>query len=190
MIHGVWLTPAEIALLGERKANLAYCPSSNMFLSDGVTDLPKMMAAGVTIGLGSDGACSNNRISVFEEMRMVSLLQKAHTLDALCINYHDAFTMGTANGGKILDLPIGCLQEHTFADFVGIRSDDLSMQPISQNGEQILPNLVYALQPTAIDKVVVNGVTTVNHGALQNISQAEVVAKVQETMRHLQKSNA
>lgn len=75
-IHLVWLADDEIQLLGKRKASLAYCPSSNMFLADGITKIPELLHSGVRICLGTDGACSNNRISVFEEMRMTSLLQK------------------------------------------------------------------------------------------------------------------
>ena len=82
IIHGVWLKDSEIKLLGEKGGNLVYCPSSNMFLADGITNIPLMKKSGVRIGLGSDGACSNNRISVFEEMRMCAMLQKASTCDA------------------------------------------------------------------------------------------------------------
>jgi 5-methylthioadenosine/S-adenosylhomocysteine deaminase len=73
MIHGVWLNDHEIDILGRKGGKLVYCPSSNMFLADGVTHIEKMIKAGVGIGLGSDGGCSNNRISIFEEMRMVAL---------------------------------------------------------------------------------------------------------------------
>jgi len=76
-------------LLGARKAHLAYCPSSNMFLADGVTDLPRTMRSGVNVALGSDGACSNNRISVFEETRMATLLQKVATHNAACVHHRD-----------------------------------------------------------------------------------------------------
>lgn len=94
-IHLVWLDDWEVTLLGNKGAGLAYCPSSNMFLSDGVTRIPDLQQAGVRIGLGSDGACSNNRISVFEEMRMCSLLQKVTRLDGTCITGKQVFEMGT-----------------------------------------------------------------------------------------------
>jgi 5-methylthioadenosine/S-adenosylhomocysteine deaminase len=186
IIHGVWLKDSEIKLLGERGAKLAYCPSSNMFLADGITDIVNMMKAGVKIGLGSDGACSNNRISVFEEMRMVALLQKAKTLDAICVNYKDAFKMGTENGGELLQLPIGKLEAGYKADFVGISTMDMSMQPISESGEQILPNLVYSMQPTAIERVVVNGRLTVNGGKLNTVPEGEIVKSVQRIMKEIE----
>lgn len=182
LVHGVWLEEEEIALLGKRGASLAYCPSSNMFLADGITDIPAMMRHGVQIGLGSDGACSNNRISVFEEMRMVSLLQKAKTCDAMCVNFKDAFRMGTENGGRILDLPVGRVEAGFKADFVGVKIRDMSMQPISPSGEQLLPNLVYSMQPTAIDKVMVNGKLTVDGGRNTTVEEAEVLRIVEKIM--------
>src|SRR6185503_7901787 len=80
-VHCVWLDDAEIALMGARGAALAYCPGSNMFLGDGITRLPEMLRAGVRVGLGTDGGCTNNRLSVFEEMRTCSLLQRVRLLD-------------------------------------------------------------------------------------------------------------
>lgn len=186
MIHGVWLKENEIELLGAKKGNLAYCPSSNMFLADGITKIPKFIQAGVKIGLGSDGACSNNRISIFEEMRMVSILQKAGTCDAMCMNYQQAFDMGTKNGGEILDLPIGVIKEGHKADFTGINLEDLSMNPLSENLEQMLPNLVYSMEPTAVKTVIVNGKITVEDGKLRTITEKQIVAKVKETMRSIQ----
>lgn len=185
IIHGVWLKPSEIELLGNKKGSLAYCPSSNMFLADGITDIPAMIKAGVNIGLGSDGACSNNRISIFEEMRMVSILQKAKTCDAMCINYQQAFDMGTKNGGKLLGLPIGEIKIGYKADFVGIDSNDLSMMPISESLEQMLPNIVYSMEPTAIHSVVTNGITTVENGELMQIKEDLLKFKVKETMKRL-----
>lgn len=185
IIHGVWLKEGEIRLLGERGAKLIYCPSSNMFLADGITNIPSMMKAGVKIGLGSDGACSNNRISVFEEMRMAALLQKAKTLDAMCVNYKDVFKMGTENGGKILQLPIGKIDIGYKADFVGIRTDTMSMQPISESGEQILPNIVYSMQPDAVSRVVVDGKTTVKNGELTAVSEGEIVERIGQIMKEI-----
>ncbi len=186
IIHGVWLKDSEIRTMGEKGANLIYCPSSNMFLADGITDLVAMRKYGVNIALGSDGACSNNRISVFEEMRMAALLQKAKTVDAMCLNYKDTFDMGTKNGGEILQLPIGEIKESLKADFVGVRTDVMSMQPISDSLEQLLPNLVYSMQPDAIARVVVDGKLTVCDGKLLNIPEEHVVELVNKTMREVE----
>lgn len=186
IIHGVWLDGEEIELLGKRKGSLIYCPSSNMFLADGITDIPKYLSSGVNIALGSDGACGNNRISVFEEMRMVAILQKAKALDALSVNFHDAYKMGMANAAKALDLPVGKIEKGYTADFVAINCKDFSMQPLSRKGNQFLPNLIYSLQPTAIAAVIVNGETTVKDGKLTRVSDESVLKQVAETMEYLE----
>src|SRR2546422_7864716 len=101
-VHCVWLDDEEIALMGARRAALAYCPSSNMFLGDGITRVPELLNAGVRIGLGTDGGCTNNRLSVFEEMRMTSLLQRVRLLDGVAIDAVTAFGLGTRSGAEIL----------------------------------------------------------------------------------------
>lgn len=185
-IHCVWLNEDEKQLMGASHAQLVYCPSSNMFLADGITDIPALMNSGVRIGLGSDGACSNNRISVFEEMRMCAMLQKVSKLDGLCVNYQQVFDMGTKDGADLLQLPVGRLAPGCKADFVGLNLKDISMQPIfSKSKEQILPNIVYGMQPNAIAHVVVDGKVTVEHGAIKTVSEGKIVADVQNLMDRL-----
>ncbi|WKB34731.1 amidohydrolase family protein [Terrilactibacillus sp. S3-3] len=186
-IHCVWLNENEKNIMAENQAKLIYCPSSNMFLSDGITDIPALMKKGVNIGLGSDGACSNNRISVFEEMRMCALLQKVHTLDSLAVTIQDVFKMGTSQGAEILDIPAGEIKIGYLADFVLLKMNDFSMQPISGSAEQILPNIVYSLQPSAISKVVVNGEERVRDGAVLSLPEGETIQKVVQLMNRLEK---
>lgn len=183
IIHGVWLKGSEIELLGERGSKLAYCPSSNMFLADGVTDLVKFLKSKVTIGLGSDGACSNNRNSIFEEMRMAALLQKVSKLDAMSVNYQDAFKMGTEWGGEVLGLPVGRIEEGYKADFTGVDLNDLSLQPISESGEQMLPNIVYGMQPTAVKYVIVGGNLTVCGGKIQTVPEKKIIEAVKKVTK-------
>jgi 5-methylthioadenosine/S-adenosylhomocysteine deaminase len=173
-IHLVWLEDSEIRLLGKKNAALAYCPSSNMFLSDGVSRIPDLAQAGVRISLGSDGACSNNRISVFEEMRMCSLLQKVTRLDGTCMNAKQVFEMGTKVGGELLRLLVGVLQEGYQADFVTLNLSDLSLSP----KRELFANVVYSMQPTAICDVIVNGKFIVQGGELTTISEKSIVNKV------------
>lgn len=182
-VHCVWLDDHEKELMTAARANLAYCPSSNMFLADGVTDLPALLHGGVTVGLGTDGACSNNRNSVFEEMRMAALLQKVHTCNALAITGREALEMGTSAGGRLLGLPVGCIEPGYCADFTGVDLDDLSLQPLYDDYEQLLPNIVYGMQPTAIDKVVVQGRQTVEGGRLLGVPEEVVIDSVRGLMQ-------
>src|SRR5262249_61423033 len=106
-VHCVWLDEDEVRLMGERGTGLAYCPSSNMILGDGITRITELQAAGVRIGLGTDGGCTNNRLSVFEEMRMAALLQKVRYLDGTRLPAEAAFAMGTRGGAQLLGLAAG-----------------------------------------------------------------------------------
>lgn len=187
MVHAVWLNDNELQLMAQKGVNLAYCPSSNMFLADGITNISWMLENGMKIGLGSDGACSNNRISVFEEMRMASLLQKVSKCNALLVDTVDAFSMGTKNGGELLDLPVGVIKEGYKADFTGVDLADMSLHPVFSDYEQLLPNIVYSMQPTAIKKVVVNGVTTVDNGKVITVPEQEIVHKVDRLMKRIEK---
>lgn len=186
-IHEVWLNKEEIQIMGQNNAKLAYCPSSNMFLADGITDIPEMLKANVTVGLGSDGACSNNRISVFEEMRMTALLQKVSKLDTTAISAKQAFDMGTKNGESILGLPIGEIKRGYNADFVGVNLKDLSLQPLFSDYEQLLSNIVYSMQPNAISHVVVDGEERVSNGHILSATEDKIYNKVQGLMEKLHK---
>lgn len=173
-IHLVWLKDSEIELLGKRGSSLAYCPSSNMMLADGITRIPDLIKSGVRVTLGTDGGCSNNRISVFEEMRMCSLLQKVARLDGTCITAKQVFDMGTKRAGEILRLPVGTLEIGAHADFVALDVNDLSLAPKNE----LFANIVYAMQPNAISHVVVAGKTVVEDGRLTTVSERSIVDRV------------
>jgi|SRR5579883_107559 5-methylthioadenosine/S-adenosylhomocysteine deaminase len=155
-IHCVWLEDDDIQLMGARDTRLVYNPASNMFLGDGVTRIPDMLAAGIKIGLGSDGGCSNNRVSVFDEMRMCALLQKVtHLSSETAPSAEVAFAMGTAGSADTLGLPAGRIGADHYADFVLLDMDDPSMQPPFSYEK----NIVYSMTPQAIRDVIVGGAT-------------------------------
>lgn len=184
-IHCVWLAEDEIRVMGARGAKLAYCPASNMFLGDGVTNLPAMLDAGVTVGLGTDGPCSNNRASVFDEMRTASLLQKVSTLSGETLPAETALAMGTRNGGRVLGLPVGEIAPGFRADLVALNLADLSLLPPGP----VLKHLVYALHPAAIERVAVAGRVVVDRGRLLTVPEEEIVARVDRAAGSLRASS-
>lgn len=173
-VHCVWLDDDEIQLMADRHVGLSYNPSSNMFLGDGITRIKEMLEAGVTISLGTDGGCSNNRASIVEEMRMASLLQKVKFSDSTVTTAEQMFEMGTVNGGKNLNLPIGQLEAGKAADFVVVDLEDLSMLP-AQNATK---NLVYSMMPSAILAVYVAGRKIFEMGELLTVPEGRIVEKV------------
>jgi 5-methylthioadenosine/S-adenosylhomocysteine deaminase len=173
-VHCVWLDDEEIALMGARGAGLAYCPASNMFLGDGITRLPELLRAGVRVGLGTDGGCTNNRLSVFDEMRTCSLLQRVRLLDGAALGAEMAFALGTRSGAALLGLEAGRIAAGQLADLVAVDLDHLSLQP----RHDLLKSIVYAMSPAAVRDVWVHGRRVVEHGRLTTISEEDLVARV------------
>ncbi len=177
VVHGCWLDDGEWDLLGRAGGKLAYNPSSNMFLGDGITPLRKALARGVTVALGTDGGCSNNQVSVFGEMRMAALLQKVAALDSTAMTAGEVFRMGTEGGGLALGLPVGRLETGCRADLVAVDLDHLSMLP----AQRAANHLVYALDPRAIREVYVEGRCVFADGDLTGVPRrliAEAVGRV------------
>jgi 5-methylthioadenosine/S-adenosylhomocysteine deaminase len=173
-VHCVWLDDEEIELMGGRGAGLAYCPASNMFLGDGITRLPELLRAGVRVGLGTDGGCTNNRLSIFDEMRSCALLQRVRLLDGAALGAETAFALGTRSGAALLRLEAGTIAAGQLADLVAIDLDHLSLQP----RHDLLSSIVYAMSPAAVTDVWVQGRRVVEHGRLTTLSEDDLVARV------------
>jgi len=178
-VHCVWLDDEEVRLMGARRAALAYCPSSNMFLGDGITRVPELLAAGVRVALGTDGGCTNNRLSVFEEMRMTSLLQRVRLLDGGAIDAATVFGLGTRSGAEVLGLEAGVLAPGALADLVAVDLDDASLHPRTD----VLKSIVYAMSPRAVTDVWVHGRRVVARGRLATVDAGALLASVREVTR-------
>ncbi len=174
VVHACWFDEGERALMAERGAALAYCPGSNMFLGDGITDVVDLHRRGVRIGLGTDGGCSNNRVSVFDEMRACALLQKVAKVDGQAIDAEACFAMGTRGGAAALGLPVGRIAVGQRCDLVALDLDDPSLWP-----EQALEkNVVYALSSRAVTDVVVDGDVVVEARRLRRVPLDEIQSRV------------
>jgi 5-methylthioadenosine/S-adenosylhomocysteine deaminase len=145
-----------------------------MFLGDGVTDVVDLHARGVRIGLGTDGGCSNSRVSVLDEMRTCALLQKVSRLDGQALAAERALHFGTRGGGDVLGLPVGRLAVGRRADLTFVDLDDPSLWP-----EQSLPkNVVYSLSARAVTDVFVEGAPVVRDRRLVRVDAAEIRDRV------------
>jgi 5-methylthioadenosine/S-adenosylhomocysteine deaminase len=178
-VHGCWFDESERALLAERGGSLAYCPGSNMFLGDGVTDLVDLVARRVRVGLGTDGGCSNNRVSVFDEMRMAALLQKVHRTNGQAIDAETCFALGTRTAGEVLRLPIGRIAPGYRCDLVALDLDDPSLWPT----QALEKNVVYSLSARAVTDVVVDGQEVVASRRLKHVALDEIQTRVAQLTR-------
>jgi 5-methylthioadenosine/S-adenosylhomocysteine deaminase len=178
-VHGCWFDASERALLAERGGSLAYCPSSNMFLGDGVTDVVDLVARGARVALGTDGGCSNSRVSVFDEMRACALLQKVSKVNGQAIDAETCFALGTVSGGAALGLPVGRLAPGFRADLVTLDLDDPSLWPEGP----LAKNVVYSMSDRAIVDVMVDGEWTVRDRRLSRMPLEEIRDRVRELTR-------
>jgi len=163
-VHAVHLTPEEIALLARHGCSVAHCPSSNLKLASGFAPVAKLATAGVNIALGTDGAASNNRLDMFQEMRLAALLAKAVAQDTQAMPAHDALRAATLGGAHALGLDqrIGSIAAGKAADLtaVALRGPELTpcYDPVS--------HLVYAAGREHVTHVWVAGVARVIEGKL------------------------
>ena len=178
-VHCVWLDDQEVGLMADRGAGLAYCPSSNMILGDGITRITEIRRLGVRIGLGTDGGCTNNRLSVFEEMRMTALLQRVRLLDGAAVDAQTAFQLGTRSGAEIVGLEAGVIAPGRLADLVALDLGDASLHPRTD----LLKAVVYAMSHRAVTDVWVHGRRVVESGRLVTVETRELLARVREVTR-------
>jgi 5-methylthioadenosine/S-adenosylhomocysteine deaminase len=179
MVHCVWVDEEDLALIAERGARVVHNPSANAFLGDGIAPFRRMLSRQIPVALGTDGGCTNSRQSIFEEMRMAALLAKAVEADAEAVRAEDVLLAGTARGGKALGLPVGRIAADHAADLVVLDLSSLSLQPAATAQKQV----VYAMQPDAILRVIVGGETVVEEGRLLRTDPAAIVAQVAAVTR-------
>jgi len=170
-VHGVHLTPQEIALLARHGASVVHCPSSNLKLASGFAPVASLLAAGVNVALGTDGAASNNRLDLMQEMRQAALLAKAVARDAAALPAHTALRCATLGGASALGLAdrIGSIAPGKCADLVAVR---LLGEPELAPCFDPVSHLVYAAGREHVTDVWVAGKQQVRDGEAQTCALA------------------
>lgn len=139
-VHAVHLNEAEIRLLAENGASVAHCPHSNLKLASGIAPTTRLLAAGVNVGIGTDGSASNNRLDMLSETRTASLLAKGSSGDATALGAHRALHAATLAGARALGLHdrIGSIVAGKSADLVAIDLSDPDLQPVRDPVAQLM----------------------------------------------------
>jgi len=138
-VHMTQLTAAEVALCAERGLSVAHCPESNLKLASGFCPVAALLAAGVEVALGTDGAASNNDLDMFGELRTAALLAKAVARDPTVLSAHAALRMATLSGARALGLgrQIGSLEAGKWADLIAVEVGSLEQQPLYDVASQL-----------------------------------------------------
>lgn len=160
--HAVHVDESDMMLLAENNCSVAHCPTSNMKLASGIAPISLMANQGIVVGLGTDGAASNNRIDIFQEMRQAGLLAKVSSGNAQNLTARELLRMATLNGAIALGLGdrIGSIQPGKQADLCAIRLDTIEANPCYDPVSQ----LIYATGREHVSHVWVNGNLLVENG--------------------------
>ena len=173
LVHGVWLEPSDLRLVAERGARVVHNPGANAFLGDGIAPLVEMRALGIPVALGTDGGCTNSRLSILDEMRAAVLMQRARHNDGGLLTAADAFAMGTAMGASVFGLEAGVIAPGALADLCALDLTDPGLMP----ERDPLSLIVYSAQSRAVRRVTVHGRDRVVEGRLVGIERQELVAR-------------
>ncbi len=185
--HCIWLDYTDMKILAERQVGCVHNPSSNMMLASGVAPVVDERAAGMRVGLGTDGpAGSNNDLDMMEEMDLASKLQKTYRVDPRALGAKGALEMATIDGARALHMEkeIGSLEAGKKADFVILNLDVPNAVPMYDVYSQI----VYALKASEVETVVVGGKTLLKNGKLLTVDEAKAMAKAKEYAKQVQAS--
>lgn len=174
-VHAVHLTDQETDLLAARGCHVAHCPSSNLKLASGIEPPARLLDSGINVGLGTDGAASNNRLDLFSEMRLAALVAKGITGDPTAMPAHAVLEMATLNAARALGLDdrIGSLTRGKCADMAAVNLAALELSPCYDP----LSHLVYAAGREHVSHVWVNGELLVDEGRLTQLDAVELAAK-------------
>ena len=183
-VHGVHLDAADLDLLATHGGHVIHCPASNMKLGSGVAPVGEMLARGINIGLGTDGAASNNRLDLFGEMRLAALLAKVATGNSAILPAHAALHAATLGGARALGLDheIGSFAVGKQADVVAVDLGGLASVPCYDP----LSHLVHVCGRDEVTDVWVGGEHVVAAGMLTTADEASIIAGARLWQERLQ----
>ncbi len=175
--HGVWLDDDDIALLGSAGAGVAHCPMSNLKLGSGIARLTELQAAGVNVGLGTDGPASNDNLDLWEEMKLGPLLARGVSGDASAVDASTAISLATVSGARAIGLgDVGELRVGFRADLVRIGLDDPALVP--NLDQDLLTTIAFAGTGRHVRDVWVDGERVVKDGTCVGVDVAEAISQV------------
>ena len=180
--HGVWVTDEEMEIMAAKKARVAHNPQSNLKLASGIAPVEKMLAKCITVGLGTDGATSNNNLDMLEEARLTAMLHKGVTYDPLCIPAATAWDMATYQGAKCLGYDkLGKLEKGWLADIVLYDMNKPHWYP--RNNRMSL--LVYAANANDADTAIINGKVVMEKGEVKALDAEKIYFEADRIAKRL-----
>src|SRR5438445_51563 len=182
--HCIFVDGADRKTLAQRQVGCVHNPSSNMMIASGVAPVPELRAAGVAVGLGTDGpAGSNNDLDLMEEIDLAAKLAKITKMDPLALNAKAVVEMATIDGAKALHMQteIGSLEAGKKADLILISLDESNAVPMYSVYSQI----AYSLKASDVETVVIGGRVVMRDRKLLTVNEEEAIAKAREYQKKI-----
>jgi 5-methylthioadenosine/S-adenosylhomocysteine deaminase len=182
LAHCIHLDNAEMETLAATKTNVAHCPSSNLKLGSGIARVTEMLARGISVSLGADGAPCNNRLDMFTEMRTAALLQKAlHGPEVLPADR--ALRMATIDGARALGWAdeIGSIEVGKRADVIVVDLNRLHAAPETD----VVSSIVYSAQAADVRTTIIEGRIVMHDSKLMTMNEADVIAEANHEAKAL-----
>jgi 5-methylthioadenosine/S-adenosylhomocysteine deaminase len=182
--HVVWPTDAEIPILAKRKVGVIHNPTSNMKIASGVAPIADMLDAGVRVGLGTDGAASNNDLDMWEEMRLAAFLQKVEQMNPEALPAETVLRMATSGGAMAIGLgdTIGSLEPGKRADLIQVAFEDVHHIPTYD----VVSHLVYVNDEQDVASVVVDGAVLMKEREMLTIDTGRVARQAKDLAARIQ----
>jgi 5-methylthioadenosine/S-adenosylhomocysteine deaminase len=173
--HCIWMEDSEIELLAKRKVGVSHCMESNMKLASGFAPVAAMIAQGVKVTFGTDGAASNNDLNIMSEMSTTAKVHKALSQSPTVLDAKTILLMATRWGADVLGLgnKIGSLEQGKAADMISVNINKPHLTPLYD----VYSHIVYAAMASDVDMVMVNGRVLVNNGRLMTADESEILHK-------------
>jgi len=187
MAHCIWLDDDEIAVLAETGTHAMHCPCCNLKLGSGIARVPEMLARGVNVGLGSDGAPSNNNLDMFIEMRVASLIHK-YRLGAEALPALSVLRMATQGGARLLGLgdQLGSLEPGKKADLILLDLGGLQSAPLVDPArDDPVKRIVSACQSACVQTSIVDGQVVMENRVLLTMDEAQVIADARRAWQQI-----
>jgi cytosine/adenosine deaminase-related metal-dependent hydrolase len=186
LAHSIWLDEQEKRILAERGVKVTHCVSSNLKLASGIADVPGLMAAGIAVGLGADGAAASNNLDQFFEMRMAAFIQKVQHSPTI-MPAHTVFDLATMGGARVMRLEheIGSIEVGKRADLVLLDLNQLHTFPSSEVDP--ISRLVYSASKRDVETVIINGKVVMENHKLLTIDKAAVLRNSNEAITRVMK---
>jgi 5-methylthioadenosine/S-adenosylhomocysteine deaminase len=185
--HAVWAQADEIDVLRKRNVGVAHNPESNMKLASGTAPVTGYLKAGVKLGLGTDGAASNNDLDMFEAMRQAAFLHKLATKDPTAVSAKTALEIATLGGAAVVGRPrLGSLEPGKLADLIVVRADRPRQTPMYDP----ISHLVYVTRGDDVETTIVNGRVLMRAGRVLSLDEPRVLQEAREAAVQVRKAVA